>query len=388
MRNGSKPIKYERTATPTLAITMGDPGGIGPEIVVQSLVPLTKSSIASTRFIVHGSGAAMHAAAATLGIEPYWWSIDRGSALITSALGHRVLLIASDADVRAHRPGGLRGPGEDQPIRFEREPHKLNGALSHRWVCDAIESAKLDGGTPGRADGIVTAPISKSAWHAAGHTRYPGHTELLGAKFNTRRFAMMFEGPDLRVSLATVHVPLNEIRDVLTIGKVYDAIDLGVQGCRQLGIANPRVAVCGLNPHAGEGGLMGDEESRLIEPAITLATNHGMRVEGPFPGDTIFGRAVSGEFDLVVAMFHDQGLIPVKLLARDRSVNITVGLPTVRTSPDHGTAFDIAGRGVADAGSMSAAIETAERMLRQLTDGTGSAAGDGTDESRGADASG
>ena len=357
---------------------MGDPGGIGPEIVVQSLA---ESANPGTRFIVHGSGAAMHAAAETLGIEPYWWSIDRGSDLIESALGHRVLLIDSDADVRASRSGVLRGPGEDQPIRFERGAHKLNGALSYRWVCDAIESARLEPGTPGRADGIVTAPISKAAWHAAGHTRFPGHTELLGSKFNTRRFAMMFEGPDLRVSLATVHIPLNEIRDVLTIGKVYDAIDLGVQGCRQLGIANPRVAVCGLNPHAGEGGLMGDEEQRLIEPAITLATNHGMRVEGPFPGDTIFGRAVSGEFDLVVAMYHDQGLIPVKLLARDRSVNITVGLPTVRTSPDHGTAFDIAGRGVAHAGSMAAAIETAQRMLLPLPDGARSAGGETGDGS-------
>ena len=349
---------------PTLAVTMGDPGGIGPEIVVQSLLATTTNA----RFIVHGSGSAMHAAAEALGVEPFWWSIERGSDLLGSdllgsALGHRVLLIDSDAEVRA-----ARGIGAGDAIRFERGVHKLNGALSYRWVCDAIDAARLEAGTPGRVDGIVTAPISKSAWHAAGHARFPGHTELLASRFNTRRFAMMFEGPDLRVSLATVHVPLNEIRDVLTIGKVFDAIDLGVQGCRQLGIASPRVAVCGLNPHAGEGGLLGDEEDRLIKPAIDLARNHGMRVEGPFPGDTIFGRAVSGEFDLVVAMYHDQGLIPVKLLARDRSVNITVGLPSVRTSPDHGTAFDIAGRGVADAGSMAAAIETAARMLRPIAE--------------------
>ena len=339
---------------------MGDPGGIGPEIVVRALARATST----TRFIVHGSGTAMHDAAETLGIEPYWWSIDRGSDLLGAALGHRVLLIDSDHEIRAAR--GLREPGDDAPIRFERGVHKLSGELSYRWVCDAIGSAMLPAGTPGRADGIVTAPISKAAWHSAGHSRFPGHTELLGSRFRVKRFAMMFEGPDLRVSLATVHIPLNEIRDTLTIGRVYDAIDLGVLGCRQLGIANPRVAVCGLNPHAGEGGLMGDEESRLIEPAITLAKGHGVRVEGPFPADTIFGRAVNGEFDLVVAMYHDQGLIPVKLLARDRSVNITVGLPTVRTSPDHGTAFDIAGRGVADAGSMIAAIRVAERMLAPI----------------------
>jgi 4-hydroxythreonine-4-phosphate dehydrogenase len=358
MADGPPPVEFVRTDTPTLAVTMGDPGGIGPEIVVQALAATT----ASTRFIVHGSGSAMHAAAETLGIEPYWWSIDRGSDLLASALAHRVLLIDSDADVRTNR-----GIPEGDPVRFEHGVHKLNGALSYRWVCDAIDAARLEPGTPGRVDGIVTAPISKSAWHAAGYTRFPGHTELLASRFNARRFVMMFEGPDLRVSLATVHIPLNEIRDVLTIGRVFDAIDLGVQGCRQLGVRDPRVAVCGLNPHAGEDGLLGDEEGRLIRPAIDLARNHGIRVEGPFPGDTIFGRAVSGEFDLVVAMYHDQGLIPVKLLARDRSVNITVGLPSVRTSPDHGTAFDIAGRGVADAGSMAAAIEAAERMLRPVT---------------------
>lgn len=368
MTKGQKPTQPARTGSPTLAITMGDPGGIGPEIVVQSLA----AQKTKAHFIVHGSGTAMHQAAQSLGIEPFWWSIDRGSALLDAALVHRVLLIDSDHEIRAARSKGLRGPGDDRPIVFEHSITKLGGELSFRWVNDAIESARLAPGTPGRADGIVTAPINKAAWHAAGHSRFPGHTELLGSRFRVKRFAMMFEGPDLRVSLATVHIPLLEIRDSLTIGKVFDAIDLGVLGCQQLGIANPRVAVCGLNPHAGEGGLMGDEETRLIEPAITLATNHGMRVEGPFPADTIFGRAVNGEFDLVVAMYHDQGLIPVKLLARDKSVNITIGLPTVRTSPDHGTAFDIAGRGVAEAGSMSAAIDTAVRMLRPIRESASS----------------
>ena len=337
-----------RTETPTLAVTMGDPGGIGPEVLVQAL----RERREGVRYVVFGSNAAMHAAAEICDVEPFWWRVERGSPLIESAGAHRVLLIDSDA------PSNGSGPV------FAHEPTKLGGDLSYRWVCDAIDAARLEPGTPGRVDGIVTGPISKAAWHLAGHTRFPGHTELLKRRFNAKRAAMMFDGPSLRVVLATVHIPLMEIRDALTIGRIFDAIDLGVQGCTLLGIANPRVAVCGLNPHAGEGGVLGDEETRLIEPAMKVAAGHGVRVEGPFPGDTIFNRAVAGEFDLVVAMYHDQGLIPVKLLARDTSVNITVGLPTVRTSPDHGTAFDIAGRGVADAGSTIAAIDSAVRMLK------------------------
>lgn len=341
---------------------MGDPGGIGPEITVRALAETRAGPRSGTRFIVHGSGSAMHHAAEIAGIEPFWWRIDRGSDLIDSAGAHRVLLVDSDRAVRT-----ARGDTEaDSPLRFEAEATRVGGELSYRWVCDAVDSTRLPEGSPGRADGIVTAPISKSAWHLAGHSRWAGHTELLASRLNVRRAAMMFEGPSLRVVLATVHIPLMQIRDVLTIGMVYDAIDLGVAGCRRLGVERPRVAVCGLNPHAGEGGILGDEETRLIEPAIRVAREQDIRVEGPFPADTIFSRAVNGEFDLVVAMYHDQGLIPIKLLARDRSVNITVGLPIVRTSPDHGTAFDIAGRGVADPGSMIAAIETAERMLRPV----------------------
>ncbi|HHN78238.1 MAG TPA: 4-hydroxythreonine-4-phosphate dehydrogenase PdxA, partial [Phycisphaerales bacterium] len=283
-----------------------------------------------------------------------------GSPLLESAADHRVLLVDSDPAVRA----AMRADDPAAPVRFVNEPTRLGGELSFRWVCDAIDAAMLPPGTPGRVDGIVTAPICKAAWHLAGHTRWPGHTELLASRLNASRVAMMFAGPSLRVVLATVHIPLMEVRDVLTIGAVHNAIDLGVWGCRRLGVENPRVAVCGLNPHAGENGLLGDEEDRLITPAIEVARGQGVRVEGPFPADTIFARAVAGEFDLVAAMYHDQGLIPVKLLERDRAVNITAGLPVVRTSPDHGTAFDIAGRGVADAGSMTAAIETALRMLR------------------------
>ena len=152
-----------------------------------------------------------------------------------------------------------------------------------------------------------------------------------------------------------------QLRDALTIGKVHDAIDLAHEGTLALGVPAPRVAVCGLNPHAGEGGILGDEETRLIEPAIRLSRDNGIDAKGPFPGDTVFRRAIDGEFDVVVAMYHDQGLIAVKTLEWERAVNCTVGLPVLRTSPDHGTAFDLAGKGRADASSMLAAIDLAVR---------------------------
>jgi 4-hydroxythreonine-4-phosphate dehydrogenase len=173
---------------------------------------------------------------------------------------------------------------------------------------------------------------------------------------------MMFVSPRLKVALATAHLPLMKIRDVLTIGRVFDPIDLGHQACRELGIDEPVIAVTGLNPHAGEGGILGDEDSRLIEPAIEVARQAGIKVQGPFPADTVFIEAASGTYDLVVAMYHDQGLIPVKLLGWDKAVNITLGLPIIRTSPDHGTAFNIAGRNAASDGSIKAAIELAARL--------------------------
>lgn len=337
---------------PVIAVSMGDPGGIGPEVLVKALSERARR--ASARFVVHGSGVAMHRAADALGVEPFWWRLDAESGLEGSASAHDVVLL--DDDPPAWREHGGE-PG------FDARPTKVGGELSFRWVERAIASCKKPAGDPGRADAIVTGPISKEAWALAGRKRFPGHTELLADRFGAKRVAMMFEGPAVRVVLATVHLPLMDVRNVLTIGRVFDAIDLGAEGCRRLGIAKPRIAVCGLNPHAGEGGLLGDEESRLIEPAIEHAVRTGIEVSGAYPADTIFAQAVHGRYDLVVAMYHDQGLIPVKLLARDRSVNVTLGLPIVRTSPDHGTAFDIAGRGIAEEGSMSNAIDLAVRML-------------------------
>ena len=189
--------------------------------------------------------------------------------------------------------------------------------------------------------------------------RWPGHTEMLQKLTNARRSVMMFASSRMNVALATVHLPLMDIRNVLTIGRVFDPIDLGHQACLAMGIEEPRVAVCGLNPHAGENGLFGDEETRLIEPAIKMAREQGINCHGPFPGDTIFRDAEAGRWDLVVAMYHDQGLIPIKLLAFDEAVNLTLGLPIIRTSPDHGTAFDLVGKNKADASSMKSAIALA-----------------------------
>lgn len=335
---------------------MGDPAGIGPEVLIRTLNEKSRRSRA--RYVIHGSSHAMHLAAEAVGIEPYWWRVDARSAIASTAELHDVVLLDSDPE--------LRDQGID--IRFPAIPNKLGGRLSFGWVERAIEDTKRGADDPMHADAIVTGPINKQAWALAGRKRFPGHTELLAQRLNAKYSAMMFVGEKLRVVLATVHIPLNEIRNKLTIGAVHTAIDLGHQACLRLGYARPRIAVCGLNPHAGEGGLLGDEEQRLISPAIDLAVNSGMQVSGPYPADTIFSSAIAGKFDLVVAMYHDQGLIPVKLLERDLAVNVTLGLPTVRTSPDHGTAFDIAGKGIADPGSMCNAIDLAIRMAVNTND--------------------
>jgi 4-phospho-D-threonate 3-dehydrogenase / 4-phospho-D-erythronate 3-dehydrogenase len=223
-----------------------------------------------------------------------------------------------------------------------------------RFCLDAIEAANKK-----IVDAVVTAPIAKESWKLAGY-RYPGHTELFAERTGARRHAMMFAGGPLKVALATVHVPLNSLWGRITIGAVFQPIDLLHQAMVELfDIPKPRIAVCGLNPHASEHGQFGDEEERIIEPAIFMAREQGIDATGPYPPDTIFLAARDGKFDAVVAMYHDQGLIPVKLLAFDQAVNLTIGLPIIRTSPDHGTAFDIVGRNRANPGSMRAAIELA-----------------------------
>lgn len=338
-------------AKPTIAISLGDPGGIGPEVIVRALADRDRRR--SARFVIHGSARAMHDASDACAIDPFWWQIDPRSSIASTAT-HDVVLMDTDPAAK----------DEGIDLRFPREADRVSGMLSFRWVESAIADAQRPEDDPLHAHAVVTAPINKQAWALAGKKRYPGHTELFAERFKSRHYGMLFVGDRLRVILATVHIALNDIRNRLTIGAVHSAIDLGHQACLDLGIKRPRIAVCGLNPHAGENGLMGDEESRLIEPAIELAQHAGILASGPYPGDTVFNAAVNGKFDLVVAMYHDQGLIPVKLLERDLAVNVTVGLSTVRTSPDHGTAFDIAGRGIADPGSMGSAIDLAVRMVK------------------------
>ncbi len=327
---------------------MGDPGGIGAETLVKAIADAEVRSAARLR--VYGVGSAMLEAAEKAGVEPTWWRVEQGSPLLETAARRDVVLV------------DFEKTGEARPRPWPREADKRSGALSFAFVDAAIRDAARPAGDPLRTDGIVTAPISKKAWDLAGHGRFPGHTELLAVRLRAERAGMMFVSPRLKVILATAHLPLMDVRNVLTLGCVFEAIDLGAEACRRLGIERPRVAVCGLNPHAGEDGLLGDEETRVIGPAIRVAQDQGIDASGPWPGDTVFNAAVAGKFDLVVAMYHDQGLIPVKLLDRDSAVNVTVGLPTVRTSPDHGTAFDIAGKNKADAGSTKAAILLAARM--------------------------
>jgi 4-hydroxythreonine-4-phosphate dehydrogenase len=224
------------------------------------------------------------------------------------------------------------------------------------WV---VESARRC--LSGDLAALVTGPISKKLLREAGY-RFEGHTELLAHIARTKRFAMMLVGGPLRVALATIHVPLAKVSGLLSTKRIAEVIELSDEACRRLGIKGPRIGVAGLNPHAGEGGLLGNEEQRIIAPAIRRAARKKIDASGPWPADALFHKAYHGEFDAVVAMYHDQGLAPLKMIAFDTGVNLTLGLPFVRTSPDHGTAFDIAGKGIAKADSLIAAINLAGQL--------------------------
>jgi len=336
-----------RIEPPVIGITMGDPMGIGAEVVAKSLCDPAIARLA--RFVVYGQNQSLVDAAERAGLRAMWFRVAKDTQASQRAAALEPVVIDY---------------GHEDSLPREHGPSRSGGLLSKAFVEDAIADALRPVGDPRRVDAVVTGPISKESWSMAGF-RWPGHTELFAARCKVAHHTMLFESPRLRVALATAHVPLMDIRNLLTIGKVFDPIDLGAAHCRRLGIDRPRVAVCGLNPHAGERGLFGDEEQRVIAPAIDMARSAGIDAHGPFPGDTIFIDAAAGKWDLVVAMYHDQGLIPVKLLGFDRAVNVTVGLPIVRTSPDHGTAYGIAGRGTASPNSMKAAIELAVRLARQ-----------------------
>ncbi|MDE3067865.1 MAG: 4-hydroxythreonine-4-phosphate dehydrogenase PdxA [Verrucomicrobiota bacterium] len=221
----------------------------------------------------------------------------------------------------------------------------------------------------GELDALVTAPVNKAAIIRAGHKHFVGQTEFLSELAGTRRTAMMLLGQDekrrwLRVALATIHISLKSVPEKLTAEKILLAIELAAGACRDLQLPRARIAVCGLNPHAGEGGEFGDEEIKTISPAVAAAQEKGFDVAGPLSGDTVFHYALRGDFEAVVAMYHDQGLAPLKAVAFDSGVNWTLGLPFIRTSPDHGTAYDIAGKGIANPSSMIAAIRLAKRLAK------------------------
>ena len=343
-------------ARPVVAVCMGEPAGVGAEVVIKALHDPAVRKLA--RFVIFGMNELLAYAADLAEVDPFWWRLQHDSPRARFDLTHDVVVLDYDEY-------SMLGTAVHRPT-------KQGGAASLRFLDDAIAAALLPPGSPGRVDAVVTAPICKESWQLAG-CKFPGHTELFQHRTKSKRVVMMFDSPKLRVALATVHLPLMDIRNVLNIGAVFDPIDLGHAALLRLGVKKPKIAVCGLNPHASEHGLFGDEEARVIQPAIDMARQHGIDAHGPFPADTIFLDALKGRYDLVVAMYHDQGLIPVKLLGFDEAVNVTLGLPIIRTSPDHGTAFDIVGQNKADPGSMKAAIKLAVKMAGgtgQVLDGT------------------
>ncbi len=321
---------------PTIAITMGDPAGIGPEVIVKALAdPVLRRK---ARYIIYGMNELLSYAADIAEFDVFWWRDQFNGRL--RCYPHDVVVV--DYDQYSMLGSAIRSPS------------KMGGEASMRFCVDAIDAAQKK-----LIDAVVTAPIAKESWKLAGY-HFPGHTELFAQRTGSRRYSMMFAGGPLKVVLATVHVPLMGLWGRLNIGAVFQPIELVHQAMVEwFDTPRPRIAVCGVNPHASENGQFGDEEERIIAPAILMARDQGIDVTGPYPADTIFLRARDGHFDAVVAMYHDQGLIPVKLLAFDQAVNVTLGLPIIRTSPDHGTAFDIVGRNRANPGSMRAAIELA-----------------------------
>ncbi len=266
---------------------------------------------------------------------------------------------AADDGVKSRCDVVLYGPSTEAAVaRFDRgRVSAAAGRAAYDAIAAAVEDARA-----GRIDAVATAPINKEAFAAAG-LPWRGHTELLAHLTGAPRVAMMFYAEALRVILATVHIPIAEVPAALTRETVEATIDLSAAELPRFGYAAPRIALAGLNPHAGEHGLIGHEDEAVLAPAVAACRARGVTVDGPFPADTIFVRAMRGEFDAVVACYHDQGLIPIKLVAFGRAVNVTLGLPIIRTSVDHGTAFDIVGRDEADPSSLIEAILLAARLV-------------------------
>lgn len=324
---------------PILGLTMGDPAGIGPEVIAKALALSEVRRVC--RPIVIGSLPVMEQTVTSL----------RLPLKVIPLHGHTQSLGRSDevpvVDLLEHPLGKFRLGVAAQKT----------GAAAVACIQHAVRLAETH-----CIDAIVTAPINKEAIHLAGY-RYAGHTELLADLTRSKEAGMMILGGPLKIMFATTHVAIKDLSNALTIERVELAIRLAQRGLRDFfSLSRPRIGVAALNPHAGEGGLFGDEEQRILVPAIRQARLHRIQVSGPHPADTLFGKAVRGEYDGIVAMYHDQGLIPLKLVAFGTCVNLTIGLPIIRTSVDHGTAYDIAGKGIADPGSLIEAIKLAARL--------------------------
>lgn len=324
---------------PLIGVTMGDPAGIGPEVVLKAAA----ARPSTCRLVVLGDLTSLIDTASRLGsaLTPVPWQPDEPYPLEPDRLP---VLTLSQLPAAERRPG---------------QPTPAGGEASYQYVETGVRLALNN-----TLQGLVTAPISKAMWHAAGRA-YPGHTELLAALTHTPAVRMMLVGSRLRVILVTTHIALAQVPTALSSERILKTMTLAASHLSRFhALPRPRLAVAGLNPHAGEAGAFGDEEERIIAPAVRHAQSLGLAVDGPFPADTIFVRAVRGEFDGVLCLYHDQGLIPLKLLSWADGVNVTIGLPIVRTSPDHGTAFDIAGQNKADPRSMQAAIALAAAMTK------------------------
>jgi 4-phospho-D-threonate 3-dehydrogenase / 4-phospho-D-erythronate 3-dehydrogenase len=312
---------WSAVAKPRLVISSGDPAGIGPEVTVKAAAQPQVAELAE--LIVTGDPALLGATARDLKLP-------------------LVLRVVAAGDASEVRPGRLSAEGGRAAVAaVERAVQLIN---------------------QGEADALVTAPINKEALRLAGYP-WPGHTEMLADLTRTKDVRMLLTTGRLRVVHVSTHRSLRSAVDAVTRERVLRTIQLADEAGQMLGVPKPRIGVAGLNPHAGESGLFGDEEQREIMPAVEDAIRQGINVSGPWPADTLFWQAANGEFDLVVAMYHDQGHIPVKLMGFDTGVNITLGLPIVRTSVDHGTAFDIAGKGIARWESMAAAIALAADIV-------------------------
>jgi 4-hydroxythreonine-4-phosphate dehydrogenase len=324
-----------------IGIALGDVTGIGPEITLKALS--LEPSGSATNYLIIGDLPHLERLNAHLKLNLPLRHFEPGRKMGSYC-------------VRNPLPEPL--PGQLEP----GSPSAARAALAYLH-----EGARLC--LQGELDALVTAPVSKEAIIRSGHPSFTGQTELLSSLARAERTAMMLLGEDdrgrwLRVALVTIHLPLKEVAGAVTREKVVLAIELAAQACRDLGLPRARVAVCGLNPHAGEGGNIGTEEIEIIGPAVREAAAKGIDVTGPLAADALFYYAFRGDYEAVVAMYHDQGLAPLKMIGFERGVNWTLGLPFIRTSPDHGTAYDIAGRGQADPSSMRSAIDLALKLAR------------------------